>query len=1807
MEKIIEEILSDLYALDKDLRQYDKALRNAIEKIIEARPDTQFDENFKLELRKELLAKAELLKADAKENSLQAKVEILLEKTGEFFGQFSQTRWVYALPMLVLVVGVAFWQYGQNGGGYLIKQDVSFALAPNKTDVAGIEPDASFVLKASKDLSEATIKKTVSFKPAVDFSVTKIKKLALGASPALAADQANAQDLPYQYEIKPTGELEKGKVYQVAIANEQIADRDYQWAFQIKAPFGVTETFPAKKATSVPSNSGIEIQFNRNLPENAGEYFEISPKVEGSFEVKMDRLYFKPQKLDNLKIYTVTIKQGLVSKDDGEILKEDYVFSFEALEGDGNFSDSDKISFEDRTNMYTEKKIVEVTPQMQPLIKFDVYQDYYYSEDKKQEKYEAWLEKITKNKKVSLEVYKLDSSDEFRSSYTNSQNWNLTWSKHGGKKPVETFQPEENKKILSISAEENEGGILQLPENLAEGYYFFKIKKEIGKKMIDDYGWIVVSRIAQYSSLQGNTGLIWAYDFENRKPLEQAEISFLEQKGNLQNLAKSNEKGLAKFDLPETLKNNPDEDNIDYGPQFFKLAGNGFEKIMVANIEKSVIKRADRYWEVLTIDKTKYHPTDKINFWGVLKNRRGEDLTKKKLKIGIFENSTIGFSLKNAIISQEVEISKFDTVTGSIQFTGLPIGYYGVTIFSAENEEIYSQANFEVANYQKPSYQIEVQAEQDAVYAGQEVAVKVKANFFDGTPVSNLELAYTIIDQSAYNSSLSSDETERGEEIKEKKEILKLDENGTARVVHRTIVNKKTKLTQDYCRFTFEPVLGEEFVDSFSASVDVFNSTVGIKAENQEAEKNKFEIVLSAFALDPQRKLTEEERSTKKANYDYGYNFDDYIHGLRVDQKINAKLIRQWQEKTQTGQEYDYISKKQQATYEYEDREEVVEEFEGITDQNGQWKFSKEIKPQNPLDSYKLVFNGIDGQGNSFQMEDNVFYGNYPYYSVVLNINKKVFKSGERVHLEVIENSPEDAPIVPQTLFYRYQNDIDGVVVENGKTFEEEFSESFAPNVSYIGVVLTKYGFQETESVFAGFDEKTKELKLEITLEKENYRPGEEVRAKLALKDVNGQPVSTQVNVSVIDQALLEQDDEINRVNILRDLYSHDSGFPVTAYTEYLKKLNSDGGRGGGGDPRRVFMDIPYYQNLETDAEGKAQIVFKLPDNLTGWVINARAFDTKQMMAGQAQKVISAGLPFFVDTVLNENYLTGDNPQIKVRFFGQEYQAGNSVDYAVKIKDLNFEQKASTTNLVAYVSLGALPVGEHEIEISAKQGDKEDKLIRKISVKDSYFSKSESVAYDLSENLKNIQTGENNFTELVFVDKGKGKFFGFLNGVVETGGSRLDQVTANFMAEKLLAENYYQQKFKKDLDLSDFYGEFHGDNSEKTGLSLFGSYGEPNLENSAKVADAVPDATDKDNLKSYFSRTLIESRTDIHRIAKALYGLACLGEPVLSKINAVKVYEKDLAIDDKIYLALALAKQGDLEGARTYYDTEIKSAIKIEGEQAWLEAGDIPVENEKLTATLGILTARLNDQTLTEKIWNYLESHRPQRDLNILEKVLMVEEQLKKIPTQKASFELKTNKRNEKITLINGQSASLRLSKDEINSLEFSKVEGSIQVLSIFENSQTQFLQNDKNFEIARTFSVENKKGQNFSEGDLVKVSFAVKLKEGARGENYQLRDSLPSGLRPVAYQSEDWYYFGEDDVDYCNSFWYPEKIDNNQVYFSLNKQEDFIDNKCQNLTINYYARVISKGVFKADAAMLQSTEDFGSYFVTPVGQVEIK
>jgi uncharacterized protein YfaS (alpha-2-macroglobulin family) len=99
--------------------------------------------------------------------------------------------------------------------------------------------------------------------------------------------------------------------------------------------------------------------------------------------------------------------------------------------------------------------------------------------------------------------------------------------------------------------------------------------------------------------------------------------------------------------------------------------------------------------------------------------------------------------------------------------------------------------------------------------------------------------------------------------------------------------------------------------------------------------------------------------------------------------------------------------------------------------------------------------------------------------------------------------------------------------------------------------------------------------------------------------------------------------------------------------------INLVGGRGGGGGDGSVvdvtrtnFPDTAYWTaNIVTDADGRAQALVKLPDNLTTWQVDVRGL-TKDTLVGQATLQVVSTKDLLIRPVLPRFLVAGDHVEL---------------------------------------------------------------------------------------------------------------------------------------------------------------------------------------------------------------------------------------------------------------------------------------------------------------------------------------------------------------------------------------------------------------------------------------------------------------------------------------------------------------------------------------------------------------------------------
>lgn len=182
--------------------------------------------------------------------------------------------------------------------------------------------------------------------------------------------------------------------------------------------------------------------------------------------------------------------------------------------------------------------------------------------------------------------------------------------------------------------------------------------------------------------------------------------------------------------------------------------------------------------------------------------------------------------------------------------------------------------------------------------------------------------------------------------------------------------------------------------------------------------------------------------------------------------------------------------------------------------------------------------------------------------------------------------------------------------------------------------------------------DESRRIKVEVTPQKQDYRPGQTLTAQItaALPDRERQPV--EAAVIVVDEAVLsllpkgtESFDPYQGLNRLGDL-------DVRTYSlveqligrQKIEKKGANQGGDGGSDfaMRDVFKFVAYFNpSLKLDKEGRGTFEAKLPDNLTGWRIIVVAV-TPEEFSGMGQARVNVTQPLEIRALLPNQLRTGD-------------------------------------------------------------------------------------------------------------------------------------------------------------------------------------------------------------------------------------------------------------------------------------------------------------------------------------------------------------------------------------------------------------------------------------------------------------------------------------------------------------------------------------------------------------------------------------
>lgn len=1571
-----------------------------------------------------------------------------------------------------------------------------FSIEPETKDSLGVSSDSKFILKSKQPLTKGQVTANLTAIPATEFEVV----------------EKNTKE----FEIKTKNPLPIGTIqkFELKVENDATSSstQNLSWAFAIKNEFKITSVLPRNKATNVPINYGIEIEFSGNQFQSLDNFFTIKPAVAGQFKKYNNRSVFVPAKLEPATVYTVTIKKDLKLEGSNETLKEDFSFQFETADTPENTRS---------TNIF-ERSFFEFTPNQKPTVTV----------------------LATKNQTLDTILYRFNDLGQFLD-YLNQRQARPRWAIFGARN--ETYDLAKLQKVLEAKLpvqETNYVNYIDYPSNLEKGYYLAVLPNQ-------DSSIIQITDNSSYLSSSKTKTVVWANNLATKKSINIAQIKDLQNN----QIAVTGDDGVAFFDTPEFAKN-LDKEN------YYQLVTPEFTSILpIVNstrnspIEGFILPNSgnDNYWHYLSLDRSLYKPSDTVNFWGLVKPRKSQDLLELKAEL-ITYSDLINFNNEPVTIAtKNVKLSTIGTILDNFSFKELKTGSYEIRLVDPKTNQLITSKNFSITEFTKPVYTINLKPEKEPYLKNQPVTFKGKVEFNDQVPVQNLVLTYS------GDSSGEVTTNQNGEFV-----ITYVPKNSNPesyQIAQSTYINVRPKFSEE------AEIEATSFAGFFPYSTVIKNE---VKIENGKGVAN-----LNYSQLDASKYVD----STSLYMIDFAGKPIENI-------PIKATIINYVYDKVLDGQNYNPITKETEDIYRYVRRDLGTTTQDLVTNSQGNSQLIFDITPET---EYQLFFDSKDTNGQNIRFSSYLSGianspTNYDYYTLnqkATSNSKTGYSVGEPVNLEIFKNNSIDKTSgSDKYLLIKSQNGILDYTLDTKPVLNFNFEDKYVPNVNLNGVKFDGSNYNNIENFgksiqFNSGDNKTN---LEIKTDKESYGPGEKVKLTAFTKDKDGKPKPSKVNLIVTDEALRYIDPiEFNT----QDLYNQVGTGINQIYTSHSAlRLAADsfGGLGnGGGGGRNNFLDTAFFSEIETNQQGEASTEFTLPDNITSWRITAQSFSS-DLFFGLAVKKVIATKPIVVDTILNSSYIENDQPTISLRASGLNLDPKKETTFTLEIPELKYnETKKGPTNGVEFV-LDPLKIGNYTLNIKANLDDLSDSIQRKIVVKSGYQNYTTNKSIEIKNPLAlgdDLPAGQS--IVATFGSRVLTQNYTELQNLSNQNGDRLDQKVSSNKALGLLNKHFKQETNSGLVDYATYQ------NLDTGGLQLL-PYSDTDLRLTTISLLVDNQQLNNPKITEYYSKLSNSENLNLNQLSLILLGQSLLNKPVLNEVQLL-LGKPDLDLETKINLALASHQLGDTELARKIFTDNVVSSLKSDPNGNFVP-GKNDEETRQLTAIASVLAIKLGFKEAYQ-MHKFVASSPLTTNLFVLEQVAFLDQFLTQNKSEKPTFSYTLDNQTKEINLEAGQIHQILATKEQIQNLNIISNNPDL-YLDLGYNSSITQTKPTTNLTLTRGYSVNGQVTNKFASADIVTVTLKVEIDQTATLDGcYLIKDYLPSGLKPI---TRSFISIQKTGVEIN----YPYQTQGQEVSFCYSP--DIFKNN----TITYLARVLQKGSFTADFSIIQASNNPNIFNTSP-------
>lgn len=1187
---------------------------------------------------------------------------------------------------------------------------------------------------------------------------------------------------------------------------------------------------------------------------------------------------------------------------------------------------------------------------------------------------------------------------------------------------------------------------LFLGQPLPEGYYVLEIQSTEPGIHLTAYKFIQVSPISVYSISVDAESVFWVHDASSGEPAQGARIIIDGTTAGV-----TNSEGVAVVD---TTENRRAEITIEYA-QYLPFA---YTKPTFAPRTPLPFQRFLSY---IYTDRPQYRPNDTIDVFGVIKPLYGHAHSADDV-----------FTLRiGRIFEMPLELDAHYSFAVRIPVENM-FGHSDITV--EVNGERLMSAWISFFDYTNLVFVITGELDRIAYDAGDYAHAEILLTTFAGRPAEGIALS-------------------RGQN----EPNIVTDENGLAS--GNIPIYDWTRATNWHPRwssFWFSVAGVADVSQSISLSHIVVPRNVMLEHELDGSE-------LTVYTNEILTDRINEEYQNARAWTDIS---PDTFRGAPVDIDFRIEVTRYVTTRTIRHQQYDHINRRMITTYNFNTTSSLYRTIPARTE-NGRTVVTDIPVSDDPMIRYRFEIRYYDTRGretvvwvhtgwwHTQQQESSIRFFNF-------SVENRNLTLGETTMVSIIEVENEW-----YWGWYWYGSQAEGATVPDGRMIAVlvrdgvisaqtgpthgvpvTFTEAAISNAILFGAFFDgQYIFPINNSTPLNFDHTARELEIELSFDRENYSPGDEVTITIQTSR------QAQVLISVVDESSFQG--MWHTANFLTRLYNSAliSRWDISVYQFASHRQHNFGGAGegaeGGGNGdggyginfRDFFVDNPIFETVQTDANGLATFTFTLPDQITSWRVTALGL-SQDGFAGDTRENIISYLDFYADLLFTNEYIVGDDIAVLARAFG----VAGPVDFTFNVLrggETIFSDSHLTTTGRAVFNAGKLPAGEYTMQLIAVTGMDIDAVEKPFSVAHSGLIMQNRASVVISpESPNGFSPDEFNMRNLpVHVTLTNANIRPLTRILFGASNSR------SFRTDYIAGAAFRDYFFRGEVDVYAVRARVQADSGGIPELT----YEYADLFYTARFVTAFPEFVDRDRVLRYIERELAEHDTPVRRAA-ALLARAGLGEPVLLQIRdeAENMRVNDVRVIS--YLAAALVAVGDDAGAAQLLTIETNAPVHLTA-----------VEQQTVSTLRFFINTAINPEAAWAHVnrgyANQYVSDAPER-INFVRRVRLRGDTV-------SEFSYFHNGQTHTARLENFDRLHLQLTHGDFLALNVTPTVGETNFhVDFYGYDSTGWDSADERIQISRTIT---------RDGDLYRVELTVVFPHDAYG-SFTIYDRIPSNMRHV-------------------------------------------------------------------------------------------